>query len=256
MRNVIKKSCLILVGMLVIIFLWETIRKIGGLDPIVLPSIGSVFFSLFQINDLLHHIGITAAEAATGFLIGNVIAIFTAIIIVRWSILENVIVPYAIALKTTPVVAFAPIILLWLDGFIAKAVAASTVCFFPTLINEVRGLRSIDQSYLDLFETWKANWIQTLFHLRLPSSLPYLFAALKLSSSLSLVGAVVAEFVAASEGLGFLVVIFSRRSDTPQLFATVIATAFVGILFFLFVVLIERFLSKRYIFLAQSGELF
>ena len=236
---------------------WELVRYLAALPPIILPSLKSVFESVFTIRDLPIHFGVTAAEAITGFIIGNIAAVLIAIAIIRWPNLENVIVPYAIALKTTPVVAFAPILLLWLhEGFMSKAVTAAAVCFFPTLINGVRGLRAVEQDYLDLFQSWKTNWVQTLIYLRLPSSLPYLFAAIKLSSSLAVVGAIVAEFVAADKGLGFLIVIFSRQSNTPEMFAAIFISTILGIVWFIVIVIIERVMAKRYGFLVQKDEFF
>lgn len=245
------------IALLAAIIIWESVRYLASLPPIILPSIYSVLTRIFTIRGLYYHFGLTALEAGVGFLLGNVAAVFTAIAIVKWPKMESVAVPYAIALKTTPVVAFAPILFVWLGGgFMSKAVAAAAVCFFPTLINGVRGLRAVEQDYLDLFKTWKANWLQTLIYLRLPSSLPYLFAALKLSSSLAVVGAIVAEFVQADQGLGFLIVIYSRRSDTPEMFASVFASTLLGVLWFVVIVLIEKVLATRYGFLVQKGEFF
>ena len=244
-------------ALIVVGITWELVRYLAALPPIILPSLKSVFESVFTIRDLPTHFGITAAEAIVGFIIGNIAAVLIAIAIIRWPNLENVVVPYAIALKTTPVVAFAPILLLWLhEGFMSKAVTAAAVCFFPTLINGVRGLRAVEQDYLDLFQSWKTNWVQTLMYLRLPSSLPYLFAAIKLSSSLAVVGAIVAEFVAADKGLGFLIVIFSRQSNTPEMFAAILISTILGIVWFIVIVIIERVMAKRYGFLVQKDEFF
>src|SRR5690349_11848958 len=108
---------------------WELVRYIGSLPPIILPSLLSVFKAL-TIRDLYYHLGVTAAEAGAGFLLGNIVAVGTAIAIIRWPRLESAIVPYAIALKTTPVAAFVPILLIWMGaGFGSKVVAAATVCF-------------------------------------------------------------------------------------------------------------------------------
>ena len=253
MRKVLPSLLAFIIGCAI----WEIVRVAASLPPIILPSLPAVFISAFTIHDLWYHVGLTAAEAGAGFLLGNCIAVALAIAIVRWRSLESAIVPYAVALKTTPVIAFAPILILWLGpGFASKVVAAATVCFFPTLINGVRGLRAIDQDYLDLFSSWKAGWWQSLLYLRLPSSLPYFFAAIKLSTSLALVGALIAEFVAADAGLGFLIVVFSRRLDTPELFATIAVCTMLGVLWFLIIVLIERMIAKRFGFLIKKGELF
>jgi NitT/TauT family transport system permease protein len=245
-----------LFALVIVAAIWELVRHLASLPPIILPSLHTVFSKVWTIRDLYYHLGVTAAEAGTGFLLGNAVAIAIAIGIIRWPQLESGIVPYAIALKTTPVAAFVPILLLWLGaGFGSKAVAAASVCFFPVLINGVRGLRAVDQDYLDLFKTWRAGWWQTLLYLRLPSSLPYVFAAIKLSSSLALVGAVVAEFVAGDSGLGFLIVRFSRSLDTPEMFATIFVCTALGVTWFLLIVLFERLLARRYGFLVKKGEL-
>jgi len=236
---------------------WEVVRQLASLPPVILPPLRSVFSEAFAIRDLGHHLCVTAAEAGMGFLLGNFAALITAIAIIRWPRLEHAIFPYAIGLKTTPVAAIAPILLIWLGaGFSYKVAAAASVCFFPILINGVRGLRSPEQDYLDLFQTWRAGWWQMLLYLRLPTALPYLFAALKLSSSLALVGAVVAEYIAADAGLGFLIVVFSRRLDTPELFATIFVCTLLGVASFLLIVFIERLLGRRYKFLIRKGELF
>ena len=128
---------------------WETVRRVGHLPPVVLPPLQAVFLALFNIHDLWRHIGRTAAETVTGFMLGNIASIILAMAIIRWSRVEAAIMPYAIALKTTPVPAFVPILIIWLGaGFWSNAVAAASICFFALLINGVRGLRAVEQDYL------------------------------------------------------------------------------------------------------------
>jgi NitT/TauT family transport system permease protein len=183
-----------------------------------------------------------------------------AILILKWRPLEASVLPYAIALKTTPVVAIAPILILWFGGgWFSKVVAAASVCFFPTLIALVRGFRLVDaresQDYRDLFRSWGVGWWQTLVNLRAPFALPLFFSALKVSSSLALVGAIVGEFIAANVGLGYLVVIYSRRLETASMFAAVFASTALGVIFFYAIVFCERLLSKRFGTLTSAEEL-
>jgi NitT/TauT family transport system permease protein len=226
----------------------------------VLPPLKDVASAMLHEPRFFTHCAVTFGEALVGFVVGNSIALIVAAFIVRWRSLEASLMPYAIALKTTPVVAIAPILIIWFGGgWLAKAVAAASVCFFPTLVNAVRGLRLVDapeyKEYSDLFACWGIGWWKTLWHLRAPFALPLIFSAFKVSSSLALVGAIVGEFIAADVGLGYLVVIYSRRLETASMFAAVFASTAIGVLWFYATVLIERQLSKRFGTLTAKDEL-
>ncbi|HYD25208.1 MAG TPA: ABC transporter permease subunit [Croceibacterium sp.] len=196
------------------------------------------------------HVLVTLREAFVGFVLGNALAFMAAVAMVRWRFLETSIMPYAIALKTTPVAALAPILILWLGGgWQANAAAAAAVAFFPTLVSLVRGLRLVDapdhREFRDLFASWGVGWIKTLIYLRLPFSTPLLFSALKVSSSLALVGAMVGEFISANAGLGYLVVRYSRQLDTAHMFSAVIVSALVGVIWYYLVEAAELLFSRR-----------
>jgi len=226
---------------------WELVRLTSNLPPIILPSVASVFNALISDERLGLHLLTTAREAGTGFLIGNLMAIAAAVLIVSVPKLELAIMPYAVAIKVTPIVAFAPLLIIWFGGgFWGKALAAAAVCFFPTLINGIQGFRSVEPYLLDLFHVWKAKPSDIFTLLRIPTSLPYLFAAFKQSASLAVVGAIVAEFVASNEGLGYLLVIHSRRLNTPELFAAVLACAFLGIVSYYLIELAQWYVARKY----------
>jgi NitT/TauT family transport system permease protein len=243
-----------------ILSFWEAVRVVFKLPVIILPPLTDVIKALANEPRFLTHCLLSLSEAAAGFLIGNIIAIAVAILILKWKSLEGTLMFYAIAVKTTPIIAVAPILIIWFGGgWMSKAVAAATVCFFPTMISLVRGLRLVDgrdyQEYADLFRSWHVGWFNTLLHLRAPFALPLFFSALKVSSSLALVGAIVGEFIAADMGLGYLIVVHSRRLETAEMFAAIFASTIMGILWFYLIVVFERRLSKRFGTLTSEREL-
>ena len=152
---------------------------------------------------------------------------------VRFSTLEEGLFPIAIAVKTTPIVAVAPLLVIWLGtGWWSKIVAVILICFFPVLVNAVKGLKAADAEYRELFQTLGASRSQEFRKLRIPYCLPYLFSALKISSSLAIVGAIVGEFVGATQGLGYLIMVSSAHLETATLFAAIAAAALAGIAMF------------------------
>ena len=243
-----------------LILTYEGIRRGFSLPEIILPAPWEVLRAMSSEPRLGLHLSVTFGEAMAGFLVGNVLAIIAAIAFVRWPAVEHGLLPYALSLKTTPIVAIAPILIIWFGGgWASKAVAAASVCFFPTLLNATRGLRLIEtpdyRDLWDLFRSWSVGWWRTLFYLRFPLSLPYIFAALKVSASLALVGAVVAEFVAADKGLGFLIVIYSRRLETASMFGIVIISALLSLAWFYAIVILERLCARRFHSLISREEL-
>jgi NitT/TauT family transport system permease protein len=149
--------------------------------------------------------------------------------------------PIAIALKTTPIVAVAPLLVIWLGtGWTSKIAAAVLISFFPVLVNAAKGLKAADAEYRELFQTMGSSRAQEFRKLRLPYCLPYLFSALKISSSLAVVGAIVGEFVGATQGLGYLIIVSSSHLETPTVFAAIVAAAAAGITMFYLIGWIER----------------
>ena len=222
--------------------LWEAAVRVLEVRSYLLPSPSAVLIEIVHQNiTLLKHTGVTMLEAATGFLVANVLAFAVATIFAHYSLLEKGLYPYAIALKTTPIVALAPLLVLWFGTDIrSKIVAAGLISFFPVLVNATRGLRTVDEEALDLFESLDASRWQVFRLLRFPNSLPYVFSALKVSSSLSIVGAIVGEFVGANKGLGYLILISSYHLETAAMFAAIFAAAIGGVVFFGVVSLVER----------------
>lgn len=229
-----------------IIGTWEFLVRFFSLPQYLYPPPSVIFIDIIKnIGNLLFHTGITFMEALLGFLLANTLGILTAIIFTHSKIIEKSLYPFAIALKTTPIVAMAPILILWFgNGYLSKIAAAALISFFPSIVNTIKGLRNIDPESLDLFKSMSANKWQIFFKLRVPTALPYIFSAMKISSSLTIVGAIVGEFVGADKGIGYVILVSSYHLETDKMFGAVVCAALAGIIFFRIISLLE----KKFIF--------
>jgi NitT/TauT family transport system permease protein len=227
---------------------WQAIVMILHIPEYLLPAPTAIAASVD--HTLAVSFAVTFIEALVGFLIASALAFGVATLFVRFHTLEEGLFPIAIAIKTTPIVAIAPLLVIWLGtGWWSKIVAAILICFFPVLVNTVKGLKAAGLEYRELFETLGASQAQEFRKLRVPYCLPYLFSALKISSSLAVIGAIVGEFVGATQGLGYLIIISSAHLETATLFSAIIAAAFAGIAMFYMI----GFAECRLIFWS-SGE--
>jgi NitT/TauT family transport system permease protein len=218
---------------------WQALVAGFGIPEYLLPS-PSVIIATVE-RSLLVEIGYTAGEALCGFLIASVLAFVAAVLFVRFRTVEQGLFPLAITLKTTPIVAIAPLLVLWLGtGWWSKVAAAVLISFFPVLVNTVKGLKAPEADFHDLFRTMRAEPAQIFRKLRVPYCLPYFFSALKISSSLAIVGAIVGEFVGAEHGLGYLIIISSAHLETPTVFQAIGAAALIGIAMFYLLEFVER----------------
>jgi len=218
---------------------WQLAVTAADVPEYLLPA-PSVIAASFD-RSLGYQLAITFAEALAGFAIASAGAFACAIVFVRFKTIEDGLFPVAIALKTTPIVAIAPLLVIWLGtGWSSKIAAAVLISFFPVLVNATRGLKAADAEYRELFQTLGSSRAQEFRKLRIPYCLPYLFSALKISSSLAVVGAIVGEFVGATQGLGYLIIVSSSHLETPTVFAAIAAAAAAGITMFYIIGSIER----------------
>jgi NitT/TauT family transport system permease protein len=218
---------------------WEAAVRAFDVPEYLLPA-PTVILSTVD-GSLFLQLAVTFSEAVMGFAIASVSAFLAALAFVRFRRLEQGFFPIAIAIKTTPLVALAPLLVLWQGtGWWSKITAASLICFFPVLVNSVKGLKAADAEYFELFKSMGATRPQEFGKLRIPFCLPYLFSALKISSSLAVVGAIVGEFVGATQGLGYLIMISSAHIETPALFSAIFASAAAGIVLFYAIGAAER----------------
>jgi NitT/TauT family transport system permease protein len=218
---------------------WQGIVVFAQIPEYLLPAPTAIAASVDR--SLAVQFMVTFIEALAGFVIASVLAFAVATMFVRYHALEDGLFPIAIAVKTTPIVAIAPLLVIWLGtGWWSKIVAAILICFFPVLVNTVKGLKAADLEYRELFETMGASRAQEFRKLRVPYCLPYLFSALKISSSLAVIGAIVGEFVGATQGLGYLIIISSAHLETATLFSAIFAAALAGIAMFYVIGFAER----------------
>lgn len=236
----------------VIIAVWEFIVRIFSIPEYLLPTPSVISVDLAKnFSSLAYHAGITLTEAFLGFIIANILGVLVAVAFSRSKTLEKGLYPFAIALKTTPIIALAPLLVLWFgNGIASKVVAAAFVSFFPAIVNTTKGLRSIDVEALDLFKSLSANKWQIFSKLRFPTALPYVFSALKISTSLAIIGAIVGEFVGSNKGIGFVILVSSYHLEIVRMFSAVIVATLIGIIFFGIISIIE----KRVVFWGRVDE--
>ena len=247
--------------------LWELYRYIwvqtGWTWPFpvnasTLPHVHVIVKALFEpsrtdgpllITVLWHSAVFTAKEAMTGFLIGGVVGFALAVGLVHSRLAQRALLPYIVASQTIPILAVAPMVVVWLKaGWQSVAVIAAYLTFFPVTINTLRGLQSADPAAHELLRSYAATPWQVLWRLRVPASLPYVFTALKVSATASVVGAIIGELPSSIQnGLGGAILNFNQYySLVPQnLWATNLIAAALGIAFFLLVVLAEKLVVRR-----------
>jgi NitT/TauT family transport system permease protein len=195
----------------------------------------------------------TAKEAAVGFFLGATIGFALAVILAHSRLLQRGFLPYIVASQTVPILAIAPMVVIWLGGrglpdWLSVSVIAAYLTFFPVTINTLRGLESADPRALELMRSYAANRWRILWKVRVPASLPFLFTALKVSATASVVGAIIGELPASIQsGLGGAILNFNQyyASSPPSLWATNLIAALLGITFFLAVVVAEKLVVRR-----------
>ncbi|NMG06486.1 ABC transporter permease [Brasilonema sp. UFV-L1] len=241
----------VVVGLLALL-LWDIFVRLINLPPYILPGPILVFQTLItDWNELFSSLLITLQITVVAFIAAAISGLLIAILFAQSKWIERSLFPYAVILQTTPIVAIAPLIIIWLKNntFAALVVCAWIVALFPIISNTTLGLNSVDRNLLDVFQLYKASRWQTLLYLRLPSAMPYFLGGLKISGGLALIGAVVAEFVAgtggAKAGIAYRILISSYNLQIPRMFAALFLTTGLGVLIFVSLsVLSDLILSK------------
>lgn len=227
---------------LFIILIWEGMVILLKIPEYLIPQPSVIALNVYKkIPTLLPHIYVTALESVLGFVLGSCLGIILAIAFTYSKTLEQSLYPYTIALKSIPIVAIAPLLIVWFgNGLSPKVTVSSIITFFPVVVNMTKGLNSIDRDAFDIFNSMSATQFQTFTKLRLPNSLPFLFAALKMSATLAVTGAIVGEFSGSDKGLGYFILISSHRLETVDMFVGIIMSSLLGVLFFYLIALCER----------------
>lgn len=184
---------------------------------------------------------VTTYEAVGGLLLGSAVALLAAVVMAHSRLLEQSLYPLAILVKVTPIVTVAPLFVIWFGfGIAPKICIAALIAFFPMLVNAITGFRSVHPGALAFLQSLDANRIEVFLKLRLPSSLPYLLAALKVSTTLCVIGAVVAEWIGADKGLGRTIAVAYTNLDMATIFSAIVCLAVIGVALMLLISVVER----------------
>jgi len=232
-----------LAGMLL---LWWLAVVLFRIPEYIIPSPVHVARTLLgDFGTIARNLVPTAVESALGFLLGNLLSIAVATLFVHQRTIEEALFPLAIIVRSIPIVALAPILVLLFGNDMApKVIIAALVCFFPTLVNMVRGLSSVNPQALELMKILSATKGEVFWKLRIYNSLPYLFAALKIAASASVIGAIVGEWIGSTEGIGALIIHATYNFDTGLLYASITAACVFSVLFTSLISFLERRLVK------------
>lgn len=223
---------------------WEGLVRWQAYPAFILPGplvVVRKFLLVAADGTLLRHLGVTLVEIGLGLAVGLSAALILGYLLGKYEAIERVLAPYIVASQSVPIVAVAPLLVIWLgSGLASKVVVCALITFFPTLINTIVGIRSVDPDLREVLHSLRATRWQTFMWLELPSALPVLFGGLKLSVILSVVGAVVGEFVGADVGLGFLINLARGVLDTPLMFVAVLCLIVLAQTLYGIVALLER----------------
>lgn len=228
-----------IVGALVAI--WQG-AKMGGLLPITVPAPSEIAEAFGRSwSDLLYHMVPTVLSALAGFVLATLIALALGAVAVSWRRSEATILKLGIVVDSIPLIALTPILMVWLgNGMSSRIVIATIAALFPLLVGVVQGFKAVDRNVSELFHILAASRWQRLRKLAFPSALPYLFSALKIAAPLSVLGALIAEWVSADRGLGIMMIYALFSFDVPLAWLTILAVCFVATLAYGLVALAER----------------
>ena len=231
---------------------WQALTVAYDVPDYIVPSPLTVARTLIQDGALLlHALGVTLTIALVALAVATLVGTLAALLFVQSRWIEMSLFPYAVLLQVTPIVAIAPLIIIWVkDTTVALVLCAVVVAIFPIISNTTLGLRSVDPGLLDFFRMARASRWQILTRLRVPSALPYFFGGLRIASGLALIGAVVAEFVAGTggsgAGLAYLILLSGMQLNIPRLFAALVLIAVTGVALFAVTVWVSRRALSRW----------
>lgn len=207
------------------IFLWQLLVYFGGYPAFILPPpllVGKRMMEVIRDGSLIRHSLVTLGEVASGMVIGLVLAVLLGYWLAKFRWLERLLAPYIVASQSVPIVAIAPLLVIWLGpGVLSKILITALIVFFPILVNVIVGMRSVADDLYDLMRSFQATRWQILRFLEMPAAMPVFLGGLRVGATLAVIGAVVGEFVGADRGLGFLVNVGRGMYDTALVFVAI-----------------------------------
>lgn len=232
------------VTVLFVVVIWETAVRLLELPRWLLPAPSAIWEGFLETASTIPgHLWATTLETVVGFLLAVASGIALALLIVYTPWLERAIYPLLVAVQSVPKIAIAPVVIIWFGfGFTKSIVIVYLVCFFPIVISTVTGLKSTPAEFVEMVRSYEASKLEIFRRVRFPAALPHIFVGLKVGISLAVIGAVIAEFVGARQGLGFLIVISGGNVRTDIAFAAIILLGIVSVLLFYAIVALERWL--------------
>lgn len=246
LNHTLKKSrnWLGLVSLLAGLLAWWAAARFGGLPSFILPSpvqVGMRFLNALEDGSLVRHAGVTLFEILTGLLAGALSATVLGYLVARSRALERVLAPYLVASQAIPLVAIAPLLVIWFGpGMFSKVLICALIVFFPVLVNTVVGVRAVPPALYNLMRSLRATRTQILWKLEAPASLPVFLGGLRVGATLSVIGAVVGELVGADMGLGFLINVGRGQYDTALVFVAIFTLVALALGLYSLVAWVER----------------
>jgi NitT/TauT family transport system permease protein len=245
MNDAMRKGAGASVALLVVFLAaWQWGPGLLGVPSFIVPPLSAVareFVFAWQVDHLLLHTGVTIGEVLAGFILGSLLGALFGYLLGMSRTAELALSPYILALQIAPKVAFAPLFILWM-GFTVypKILVAILIVFFPVMVNVLTAVRTVDPDLINLARAFKATRAQIFWNIEFPTSMPPMFAGLRIGATLAVVGVVVGELVGGNVGLGYLLTFGEGQADTPLVFVSIVMLTFVGAIAYLAVILIER----------------
>jgi NitT/TauT family transport system permease protein len=244
----IKRLTPIFLSTIAFLIGWHLFTRYSGIPNFILPSPLSVWTRFLRaVNDgsLIYHTGITLLEIVLGLTAGVLFATVVGYLLAKSRSLEKVLSPYLVASQAIPVIAIAPLLVIWLgEGILSKVVICALIVFFPVLVNTIVGVRAVPTALYDLMNSLHATRAQLLWKVEVPASLPVFLGGLRIGATLSVIGAIVGELVDADAGLGFLLQLGDFQYDTPMVFVAVFTLIALALMLYGLVRLLETRLLK------------
>jgi NitT/TauT family transport system permease protein len=239
-----------------VLLVWEVLSDLGVIATYLAPAPSTIAQEMVESADsLLRHTGVTLVEIVLGYLGGIAIGFVGALAIFYSRVLERIIYPIVLFSQFIPKLAIAPLLIVWLGFTITpKIVVTALICMFPIMINTVAGLHASDSRLLEFMHTLNATRWQVFTKVRLPAAIPHIFAGLKVGITLATIGAIVAEWISAEAGLGYLIVFSLGFFRIEEMFAALVMITLVGLALFLLVAAAERLIAPHHPSLNYTSE--
>jgi ABC-type nitrate/sulfonate/bicarbonate transport system permease component len=228
--------------MLLILAGWELLVRLLGVPTFVLPTPSAIAAKIFQDRAIIFaQLEVTLFEVGAGYALAAVVAFCLGVVIVYSNAFRRGVLPLIVASQTIPVIAIAPVLVIWFGyNYVPRVLITALVAFFPLTVSIVTGLQMVELEFINFFRSLNASAVQIFLKLRLPAALPNIFAGLKVATTLAMIGATISEWVVANAGLGYLMAQDTAQLNTTRVFASLVVLGLCGMAFFGIVSLLER----------------